>query len=150
MKPANLDEPDRSSAVGGGLADTDPAEPRRQRDVAVTIGNEGNATPPRPVGVELYAVPSDCPLTEDAPLPYTYDLVERDRCDAELILSDEVTDLAVGQEVTFEGTWDTTRTVGEQRLIGLLELHEGPDLDRSNDDREVRTSVVVGTPYGVN
>lgn len=133
---------------------TQPEEPRRQRHVSVTIANDGNGTTLRNVGVQLHAAPADCLLPEptDATgaLSTVYAVLESSRCEAERILTGETADLSAGQEITFGAVWDTTRTVGEQRLFASLDLNGAADLDRSNNDAETTTPVLVGTDKGIN
>lgn len=149
--------------------DTQPLEPRRQRAVSVTVGNLGNGTAVRPVHVTLYAVPENCLLSPRLPVfggSATLRLVEHARCGPERVLEGTVRDLAVGQNVTFSARWDTTTTVGDQRLVGTLEgVHpferedvlaragertDAADLDHGNNVLETETPVLVGTERGMN
>lgn len=143
---AELETPVGTVPFGNLLIDTEPFEVQRERDVAVTVTNEGDGSTTRPVDVDLYAVPEDCALPGSVSPPN----IERARCGAERILGGQAQDLHPGQEVTFEGTWDTTKTVGDQRLHATIGLHGGPDTDTSNNELTATTPVLVGTDKGVN
>lgn len=144
------DTPVGEVPTGNIVWDTQPFEPRRQREVSVTVTNEGEGEAYYPVTVTLHAVPENCVV------PGIQPDIHRSRCDPERILSGTLESLRTGQNVTFQAQWDTTRTVGDQLLVATLAPTDfgrnsnAADLDRANNGLVEETPVLVGTDQGMN